>query len=79
MHINCFPNFTIKMMANALHDEVWSIFTSQSCKSGNTAIPTYLPPISKLAATGRLKASANNNNALNSLKQKVMDVSTPML
>lgn len=47
--------------------------------NGNTAIPTYLPPISKLAPIGRLKASANINNALNSLKQKVMDVSTEML
>jgi hypothetical protein len=47
--------------------------------NGNTANPTYLPPVSKLAAIGRLKASANDSNALNSLKEKVTDVSTPML
>jgi hypothetical protein len=49
------------------------------CTTETPAISTHLPPVSKLAATGRLTASANDSNALNSLKQNVTDVSTPML
>jgi hypothetical protein len=63
-----FLNFTKNQEACILCDETWYVATL-----------THLPPVSKLAATGRLTASANSNNALNSLKQKVTDVSTPML